>query len=172
MSRINKIDDPEQFRANIQSKLLKHFNNAKDAINLEKAVYNWTIKESNNKRVIKKWDNPFFILIYTDRLKTIYENLKNPKIIELINNNEISVQEFAFMTHQEMCPEKWRDFIEAKKKRDKCKTEQNLEASTDVYTCGRCRSKNCSYYQLQTRSSDEPMTIYVTCLDCGNRFKR
>ena len=29
----------------------------------------------------------------------------------------------------------------------------------------------CSYYQLQTRSADEPMTTFVTCINCGARWK-
>eukprot|EP00439_Symbiodinium_sp_Y106_P042252 s4841_g5.t1 len=28
-----------------------------------------------------------------------------------------------------------------------------------------------TYFQMQTRSSDEPMTTFVTCLTCGNRWK-
>ena len=27
------------------------------------------------------------------------------------------------------------------------------------------------YIQLQTRSADEPMTTFVLCLECGNRWK-
>ena len=49
--------------------------------------------------------------------------------------------------------------------------EQNIEASTDTFTCRKCRSKKCTYYQMQTRSADEPMTVFVTCLDCSTRWK-
>ena len=75
------------------------------------------------------------------------------------------------MTHQELCPEKWGALIEAKAKRDKNKFETNIAAATDTFTCRKCKSKKCTYYALQTRSSDEPMTIFVTCLDCGQRWK-
>jgi transcription elongation factor S-II len=77
----------------------------------------------------------------------------------------------AFMTHQEMSPEKWHKLIEDKKIRDQNKYEPKLEASTDKFTCRKCSSKKCTYYQLQTRSADEPMTTFVTCLDCGKRWK-
>jgi transcription elongation factor S-II len=89
----------------------------------------------------------------------------------MVNSGEIKAQELAFMTHQEMCPEKWEDLIKAKSIRDKNKFEQNLEAMTDRYTCRKCKSKRCSYYQLQTRSADEGITTYVSCLDCGQRMK-
>jgi transcription elongation factor S-II len=89
----------------------------------------------------------------------------------MVENGEIKSQEIAFMTHQEMCPEKWEEAIKAKNIRDKNKFEQKLEAMTDRYTCKKCKSKRCSYYQLQTRSADEGITTYITCLDCGQRMK-
>lgn len=42
---------------------------------------------------------------------------------------------------------------------------------TDLFKCGKCGKKNCTYNQLQTRSSDEPMTTFVFCMECGNRWK-
>jgi transcription elongation factor S-II len=36
--------------------------------------------------------------------------------------------------------------------------------------CGKCGKKNCTYNQLQTRSADEPMTTFVMCNECGNRY--
>jgi transcription elongation factor S-II len=167
---IRKIENPEQFRSNIRVKLEEFFE-TKDAINLEKGIHNWAIKEATNKKVVKKWDNQFFIQIYLDHLRSIYINLKNDRLIKMVKNGEIKSQEIAFMTHQEMCPEKWEEAIKAKNIRDKNKFEQKLEAMTDRYTCKKCKSKRCSYYQLQTRSADEGITTYITCLDCGQRMK-
>ena len=39
------------------------------------------------------------------------------------------------------------------------------------FTCRKCKSNDCSYYQMQTRSADEPMTTFITCQNCGNRWK-
>ena len=167
-----KIENPEQFRINIRQKLGEFFEKEKDAINLEKGIHNWSLKEATNKRVVKKWDNPFFVQIYLDHLRSIYINLKNTKLDVMVNNGEIKAQDIAFMTHQEICPEKWEEAIKAKSIRDKSNFEQNLEAMTDTFTCRKCKSKRCSYYALQTRSSDEPMTLFITCLDCGSRMKK
>ena len=41
---------------------------------------------------------------------------------------------------------------------------------TDGMKCGKCGKKNCTYNQLQTRSADEPMTTFVMCNECGNRY--
>jgi hypothetical protein len=83
---MRKIENPEQFRANICKKLNEYFKEEKDTINLEKGIYNWAIKEATNKKVVKKWDNPFFVQIYLDHLRSIYINLKNDKLIKMVNN--------------------------------------------------------------------------------------
>jgi transcription elongation factor S-II len=172
---IRKIENPDTFRANICQKLAEFFVHSdkaqKHASNLEKGIHNWSLKEATNKRVVKKWDNPFFVQIYLDHLRSIYINLKNEKLVQMVNNGEIKSHEIAFMTHQEIKPEKWEELIKSKSIRDKNKFEQNIEAATDTFTCRKCRSKKCTYYQMQTRSADEPMTIFVTCIDCGNRWK-
>ena len=195
-SEIRIILDSDTFRANIRKKLADKFfqkytmqqNTMQQntiispltldaaillTTNMEKGILNWVIKEATNRKVVKKWDNPFFVRIYLDHLRSIYFNLQqNPHIIESIYNGEIKPQLVAFMTHQELCPEKWEEYIRLKIIRDKNKFEQNIEANTDSFTCRKCRSNKCSYYQLQTRSADEPMTSFITCITCGNRWKQ
>ena len=75
------------------------------------------------------------------------------------------------MTHQEMNPKIWKHLIEAKIKRDKNLGEIDISAATDEFKCYKCKKRLCTYYQLQTRSADEPMTTFITCLSCGNRWK-
>ena len=48
---------------------------------------------------------------------------------------------------------------------------QAKKASSEQFQCGKCRQRKCTYYQMQTRSADEPMTTFVSCLNCGNRWK-
>merc|ERR1712166_36111 len=43
--------------------------------------------------------------------------------------------------------------------------------TTDQWQCDKCGEKKCTYYQLQTRSADEPMTTFITCQNCGNNWK-
>jgi len=45
------------------------------------------------------------------------------------------------------------------------------EAETDVFQCGRCKQWKTRYRQQQVRSDDEPMTTFVTCTNCNNRWK-
>ena len=98
-----------------------------------------------------------------DRLRSKYINLKNKDLLIQLKTGEITPQSLAFMTHQEMNPSRWKKLIEDKIKRDDSKYNVNMEASTDMFTCKKCKSKRCTYYELQTRSADEPATIFVTC---------
>lgn len=167
-----KIENPDQFRENIRVKLSTIISMDPDvATNLEKGIYNYAIQESNFKKIVKKWENPAFAQLYLDRLKTIYVNLKDPTLRGALQKGEIAPQSLAFMTHQEFAPEKWKELLEQKMKRDAAKYDKKIEASTDMFTCKKCHSKKCTYYELQTRSADEPATIFVTCLDCGKHWK-
>jgi|TARA_B110000967_G_C18892715_1_gene568473 transcription elongation factor S-II len=168
---MQKVSDPEIFRNNIRSSINKICTDEKKSKHLEIGIYNYSINEAKNRKIVKKWDNPYFTQIYIDRVKTIVINLKkSDKLLTSLLNSK-KPHEFAFMTHQEMNSSKWQSIIENKMKRDKSKYETRMEASTDTFTCRRCKSKECTYYQMQTRSADEPMTTFVTCINCNNRWK-
>ena len=166
-----KIENSEQFRLNIRGKLNEIIENEKHSTNLEKGIFNYALKEASSRKVVKKWDNQYFVQIYIDRLRSIYLNLKNPEILEQIQTEAIQAHTVAFMTHQEMRPDKWKELIDAKIIKDKHKFENNVEASTDTFTCRKCKQNKCTFYSLQTRSSDESMTTFVSCTICGNRWK-
>jgi transcription elongation factor S-II len=167
---LRTIENPDIFRANIRKKIDKKLNNEKATLNLEKGIFNYTLKEADNRKIVKKWDNKFFVQIYLNHLRSILNNL-NEKWIEAINSGEIQPHKLAFMNHQELDYDRWAEMIDIKSKRDKNKFEVNMAASTDTFTCRKCKSKKCTYTTMQTRSADEPSTIFVTCLQCGNRWK-
>jgi transcription elongation factor S-II len=167
---IHKIDNSELFRTNIKNKINQLLKNEKHSSNLEKGIFNYAIKEADQCKIIKKWDNKHFIRIYVDRLRTIMMNL-HEDIIKNITDETVKPHVVAFMTHQELLPDKWTGLIDAKIKRDKNKFETNMSASTNTFTCRKCKQNKCTYYELQTRSSDESMTIFCNCLTCGNRWK-
>ena len=173
MSKYRRIiENPDEFRTNVESKLDNIIKNNKISTNLEKGIFNYSLKQCEEKKLIKKWSNEYFIIIYIQKLKTILFNISNEDLYNRIINKEIKSHEIAFMSHQELRPDLWDELLELKKIKDENKFKPNIEASTDDFTCGKCKSKKCTFYQLQTRSADEPMTTFVTCLDCGNRFKR
>jgi transcription elongation factor S-II len=176
---IKVIENPTEFRNNVTIQLAEYLKKIgiisndynKLGKNFEKGIYNSCISDAGKKSIVKKWDNEYFVHIYIDKLRSIYLNINSKYLIDLINSNQKKIHEIAFMTHQEMFPERWRLLIDEKKIRDENKYTIKIEASTDNFTCWKCKSKKCTYYQLQTRSADEPMTTFVTCLSCGQRWR-
>jgi len=166
------IQDPNTFRSNIRKNLEKIVEDEKTSINLEKGVFNYSIKEASSRKIVKKWENSQFAQIYIDRMRTIYINLKNEMLLNQLKSKEIIPQTFAFMTHQEFNPDHWKEYIDRKLKRDMSKYTNNVEASTDMFVCKKCKSRRCTYYELQVRSADEPTNVFITCLDCGKNWKQ
>ena len=165
------VSDDVLFRNNISLKLKEIIKNEKIAKELETGIYDYATKEANTWKIIIRWDNPNFVQLYSDRLRSIYNNLKNKKLLVKLQKGQINGSTLAFMTHQEMDPDHWKELIDKKRKRDENKYNNTQQASTDMFTCKKCKSKRCTYYELQTRSADEPATIFVTCLDCGKNWK-
>ena len=172
------IENPEVFRSNINKRLRvitdthgKTFTKDHRATNIETGIYNFTIKEATERNTICRWDNPFFVLIYVDRLRTIMHNLHNTDLISRVENNEIKSHEIGEMSHQEMDIGRWANMIEQKRKRDQSKTQLNVNIDDGAFTCRKCGSQKTTYYQLQTRSADEPMTTFVQCTQCPARWR-
>ena len=165
------IANPATFRDNVKNKLSDILGNIEYGSNLEKGIFNYSLQEAGERLIVKKWDNIYFVLLYINKLRTIYINLKNEKIKGLILEKKIKAHELAFMTHQKMLPDKWNPLIDELNIKNQNKYMPKLEASSDNFTCWKCKSKKCTHYQLQTRSADEPMTTFVTCLDCGKNWK-
>ena len=138
---------------------------------IEKSIFNYSIDKSQEYKIIKRWDNPFFVQIYLDKFKMIYFTIKKDEIKEKIKTGVLITKDLAYKTHQEIYPEKWKQMMDNKKIRLENKYFPKIEASTDTFECRRCKKNRCTYYQAQTRSADEPMTVFVTCLECGNRWK-
>jgi DNA-directed RNA polymerase subunit M/transcription elongation factor TFIIS len=170
---MSKISNPESFRSNIREEIAKVMRVNNDDIicgNIEKGILNYSIEAATRKNIIKKWDNVIFVNLYIDRLRSVYTNLKNPLLVNKICNGIIKPEDVGYMSHQEFDPEIWCKLIEQKLKKDASKFTNNIQASTDVYVCRKCKSRKCTYMEVQTRSSDESMTIFVTCLNCGKNW--
>lgn len=171
------ISDSTTFRNNVRNKLNNIVQDTKISKNIEIGIYNYCIVKAKTGKIVRKWSNKYFVQIYVNHLRTVYRNInpkgviKNDVLLNKLKNKKILPHKVAFMSHQEMYPEMWKEMIEAKLKRDKTKYEVNLEAATDEFKCYKCKKNKCTYYQLQTRSADEPMTTFVSCLNCGNRWK-
>ena len=165
------ISNPKDFRDGIIAALNKQIKNEKMSKNLEKGIFNYSLQQADEKNILKKWNNPYFVLLYKNKVRVVFLNLSNTKLLNKIKKKQIRPHTVAFMTHQDMDPDKWEKLLEIKKLHEENLYSPKIDANTDDFTCRKCKSKKCTYYQLQTRSADEPMTTFVTCIDCGNRWK-
>jgi transcription elongation factor S-II len=171
---MQEISNSKLFRDNITAKINLIINNEKKAKNIEIGIFNYAIKEADKHKIIKEWYNSYFCQLYIDRFKSLYTNItnpNNPELLQLILDETIATSQLSTMTHQEFNPAKWKTLIQQKADRDKIKYETKIQAMTDTFTCKKCKKNECSYYTLQTRSADEPMTIFVTCINCDTRWR-
>ncbi|XP_041329584.1 transcription elongation factor A protein 1 isoform X4 [Pyrgilauda ruficollis] len=113
---------------------------------------------------------------YKNRVRSRIANLKdakNPNLRKNVLCGNIPPDKFAKMTAEEMASDELKEMRknltkEAIREHQMAKTGGT---QTDLFTCGKCKKKNCTYTQVQTRSADEPMTTFVVCNECGNRWK-
>ncbi|XP_030589985.1 transcription elongation factor A protein 2 isoform X2 [Archocentrus centrarchus] len=113
---------------------------------------------------------------YKTRLRSRISNLKDQKNPDLRRNvlcGNISPQRIACMTAEEMASAELKQIREALTK-ESIREHQLSKVGgteTDMFICSKCHGKSCTYTQVQTRSADEPMTTFVLCNSCGNRWK-
>eukprot|EP00063_Salmo_salar_P080863 XP_014055698.1 PREDICTED: transcription elongation factor A protein 3-like isoform X11 [Salmo salar] len=113
---------------------------------------------------------------YKNRVRSRISNLKDPKNPGLRRNvlaGGIELRRFAIMSAEEMASDELKQLRnnltkEAIREHQLSKTSGTI---SDLFQCSKCSKKNCTYNQMQTRSADEPMTTFVLCNECGNRWK-
>jgi transcription elongation factor S-II len=144
---------------------------------IEKGIYEYTNQFAKEKGLPEDFGNRSYKNIYMHKVRSIYSNLnpksyiKNKRLKTRIKAKEFDTKKLAFMSPQYTFPEHWKELEDEKERRDKILYETRTETATDMFKCGRCKERKCSYYEMQTRSADEPMTTFITCLNCGKRWK-
>mmetsp|Transcript_39059 Transcript_39059/g.91222 ORF Transcript_39059/g.91222 Transcript_39059/m.91222 type:complete len:301 (+) Transcript_39059:89-991(+) len=134
------------------------------AINMEKVLYEH-FKDADDA--------------YTLQVKSVKFNLVDPKnkdFRRLVLTGEIPVDCIPTLNSTQMAG---REKIEMKKANWEAATfqdqmfitAQNLGSASDMFQCKKCKKKECTFYQKQTRSSDEPMTVFITCKACGHEWR-
>jgi len=123
---------------------------------------------------------------YGDKARSLKYNLgMNEHLRMRVILSDVAPAVLVAMKADEMQPEEHRQAAEAAaalayeanlldwhdKNADKIRKQLGIEDVGGSFTCGRCKGNKTSYQAKQTRSSDEPMTMFVRCLTCGNRWK-
>lgn len=143
---------------------------------IEEGIHDWSIEKAEKEAIDLTWSS-IFKSVYMNKAVAIYTNLdkdsyvKNKDFAEKVKNGEFDSLRVAWLTPHEMFPQKWKTLLDA----ESLIAQQNYETRTDnacdLYRCGKCGKSQTTFALAQTRSADEPMTIFVTCLVCGNKFR-
>lgn len=167
------------------------------ARNCERSVLNWTIKKYTKYNA--SWDNAQFTWTYKTKVHNLLAEFKRspptkiklgltvvgdqvrvkfdfvPELIYKLMSKELETAKLATYSPDILWPDgPYSTAIFNARKLDMEREARKTAADEDyvgILTCGKCRSnKGTSYYQMQTRSADEPMTTFASC-KCGHRWK-
>jgi transcription elongation factor S-II len=130
---------------------------------IEHAILTRSVSDAQKWFIDIDWSNSVFVDMYRSRAVSLY------RYRDLAKN--MTATEFVDSTAVDLNPKRWTSIIEALIEKEKAMYSKKSTASIFMY-CSSCKIKTkCDYYQLQTRSADEPMTTFVTCLECDKRWK-
>lgn len=175
----NKVDIKDAFiqyaeqvinRAENQLLINKFVNDIEKSIKIELSIFEYSLLYCINNNI----EQTFLKSIYDDKILNILVNLdpksklKNKTLLSNILNNNIDPSHVGFLSPNQIDPDKWVDIIKKKEYRE---WRENNISYSDAYKCSKCGQRKSKVSLAQTRSADEPMTIFVSCLVCYNTFK-
>jgi DNA-directed RNA polymerase subunit M/transcription elongation factor TFIIS len=145
---------------------------------LEHEIFLASLTEAKAKHIFPHWKNSLFREIHNYRQYRLFNNLhpdspvNNPRLFERVQDGELSMADLARLDDMELYPENWKRLQDMQTVKEQRQLESKAAASTDMFKCGRCGKRETTYYEMQTRSADEPMTIFITCCNCGKKWKQ
>ena len=171
------VSEPTHIREKARSMIDAVVGDMKTSNFLEKASWNHAVDFCKKKDQALNWENFAFRNAYTQKILSVRYNLKlRPDLTEQMKTGECSIKTFVFAKPWEICPDKWTEAFESAAKkalRYADASSADPESMPDgMLQCGKCKSRKTSYYEMQTRAADEPMTVFAKCHMCGNRWKQ
>lgn len=165
-------------RQRVRDAIVQHASLQPEAAHdVEVGIYNASLQQADAFRILKSWNNSKFVSLYTSKAQSILVNLDpktyigNTELSKQVNSGQVKPHKVPFLKPQDTFPERWREVVELKVQRDEYATTVKPVAMTDQFRCKRCKKRECVYQELQLRSADEPATIIVTCISCGNTWR-
>lgn len=161
-----------QHTVNVFKTLVGEHCTDENLLQLELGIYNASLDEAKRRLIPLTWEHETFQWIYMMISKRTASNFRNSHLIERWKDGEFTLDVLGHWTPYELQPSQWKDLKDQQFRREQRILEGNLAMATDRFRCSRCKKKQCSYYELQTRSADEPMTIFISCHVCGKHWKQ
>lgn len=146
------------------------------ARDIDVGIFNWSLDYASDNKMIKSWLNPRFIAVYREKARSIVDNLdpesyiKNTHLLDRVKDKEFLPHMLPSMSKDRVHPEMWRNIIDTQVRKDLHIYDEKVEAMSNEYLCLRCKGRKIVYREIQLRSADEPMSIFFSCISCGNRW--
>jgi DNA-directed RNA polymerase subunit M/transcription elongation factor TFIIS len=187
----------EALRDYARTHLAQHVPERPYAKNIEKAVWLWALEETRLRGEKPAFENRSLRWRYKHKIIHLMSELTRdaskvsctlvvkdgciklkydvqPQLVYRLLKREVKSQDLPGMEPDQLWPDgPFSRGIFKHKERDLMleKARVQDEDYKGMFKCGKCKSVKTTYYQMQTRSADEPMTSYITCKNCGNRWK-
>lgn len=148
-----------------------------EAREVEIGVYNWSLRFADDHLVTKAWRCNRFAAIYIHKSRSVIANLDpasplgNTRLLARMREGEFAPHDIASMRPEHLFPDRWKEALDRKIQKDEYVYNEKPAAMTDQFRCARCKKRECVYQELQLRSCDEPVSLFITCLNCGNRWR-
>jgi transcription elongation factor S-II len=157
-----------------RSQLESHLNSGVMARNCERSILNWTVKKFPKCQA--SWANATFMTTYKHKVHSLLAEFKrSSQLADRLKSKELESAKLASYSADVLWPGgPYSKAIFKAHKKDMMFEEMRARDNEDyegLFKCGKCNSTKTTYYQMQTRSADEPMTTFVTCMSCNNRWK-
>jgi hypothetical protein len=154
--------------------LLKGICKREDVLSLEMGIFNAALSEAETRKIPQSWQSEQFRWIYKIHAKRVASNFgpNADRLIQRWKDGEFTLDTLGSWSHYDLNPDNWKELKDQQFRREKRILEGNTAMATDRFRCSRCQKKMCTYYELQTRSADEPMTIFITCVNCGKQWRQ
>jgi DNA-directed RNA polymerase subunit M/transcription elongation factor TFIIS len=130
---------------------------------IEHAILSRCVNDAQKWLIDIDWENGVFVDTYRSRAVSLYPYREVA--------STMTPTQFVDSTVVDLNPKRWTTIIQTIIEKEKAMYSKKSTASIFMF-CSSCKRKTkCDYYQMQTRSADEPMTTFVTCLECDKRWK-
>ena len=145
---------------------------------LEKTILESALADANKKFVLKNFDNRLFTICYMNAARRVVSNLdpnsyvQNLQLLEKVRSKDIDIELLSQMNATDYAPHLYSEMRDRQLLREQQQLEGNKAMATDLFKCNRCKKRETTFYELQTRSADEPMTKFITCVNCGNHWRQ
>jgi transcription elongation factor S-II len=128
--------------------------------------------KTNEVRIFLSWNSFFHKFLFQELRNQVIEGIISPDILVTLTAAQLApkaLQESRAEMSQQSTKARRSDIYQLAAA--EIQASHGIDPNKGEFQCRKCKGTKTSHYSMQTRSSDEPMTVFVCCLSCGNRWR-